>query len=206
MQPELQQQNVSLRRTLHGREVQQDRVPKVSGTQGGAVKSPATNWRGHDDVKKECLHDASESERQAAISAQELAAVLKHEMSQETTAFDSWKNEIKKDLQKRWRSKARREWQEEALCIAHLFLSDHQEWIVRNPLRRQKQSIHHVSGCDPQKAIRGNIPHRLLVLYRTRDQLPMKVPQTGKKQRNSNLNLARTRLHPVLGKFLFAEK
>ena len=61
--------------------------------------------------------------------------------------------------------------------ITYLFIYHHEEQIIRNPSRRRKKLIHHFSRCDPQKAIRGNIFHRLLLLYRTRGQLPMTVPQ-----------------------------
>ena len=56
--------------------------------------------------------------------------------------------------------------------------------MVRNPLRRQKKLIHHFRRCDPQKAMRGNTFDRLLLHYRTRDQLPMKVPQTENAAEN----------------------
>ena len=56
------------------------------------------------------------------------------------------------------------------------------------------------------RAIRGNMFHRLLLLNRTRDRLPMKVPHKGKKQRHSNLNLGRKRQNSVRGKSLSAEK
>ena len=76
----------------------------------------------------------------------------------------------------------------------------HQEQIVRNTSRRQKNKfIHHFSRCDPQKAIRGNKFCRLPLLYRTRDPFTLTVPQKGKKQRNSNLSNCRKRqVKPVL--------
>ena len=66
----------------------------------------------------------------------------------------------------------------------------------------QRQPV--ISG-EP-RAIRGNMFHRLLLLNRTRDRLPMKVPHKRKKQRHSNLNLGRKRQNSVRGKSLSAEK
>ena len=43
---------------------------------------------------KESFHDTTESEMQALISAQEMTAALRSEMSQETTACDSWNSEV----------------------------------------------------------------------------------------------------------------
>ena len=43
---------------------------------------------------KESVQETSESERQAVISAHELAADLRSEMPQETTACDPWKSKV----------------------------------------------------------------------------------------------------------------
>ena len=45
---------------------------------------------------QETFQGTSESERQALISAQQMAAGLQHEMSQATTACDSWKTKKKR--------------------------------------------------------------------------------------------------------------
>ena len=67
------------------------------------------------------FQETSVSERQAIVSAQEMAAFLQHEMSQATTACDAWKNEVKSLTKKRWQSSAQRAKQEESRCITHLF-------------------------------------------------------------------------------------
>ena len=54
--------------------------------------------------------------------------------------------------------------------FTRLFLYHQQEWILRNPLRRQKKLILHYRHRDLQKVTNGNIFHRLLLRYRTRDQ------------------------------------
>ena len=48
------------------------------------------------------------------------------------------------------------------------------------PLRRQKKVILHYRRCDLQKGTLGNFFHQLLLLNRTHDRLPMKVPQKRK--------------------------
>ena len=141
---------------------------------------------------EESFQENSESERQAVISAQQVASSLQSDMSQASSDCNSWKDgvwrltkEVAEQSTKRIAGRAPR--------ITHLFIHKHQEQTVRNPSRRQKKFIHHFSRCDPQKAIRGSMFCRLLLLYRTHDQWTLKIPQKGKKQRNSNLSSGRKR-------------
>ena len=53
------------------------------------------------------------------------------------------------------------------------------------------------SFTDLQKQILGNMFHRFLLLYQTRDFFPIKVPRAGRKQKISNSNLGRMRQNSV---------
>ena len=46
------------------------------------------------EILKESFEETLESERQAVISAQQFAIALQNEMSQESTACDSWTTEV----------------------------------------------------------------------------------------------------------------
>ena len=85
-------------------------------------------------------------------------------------------------------------------CSIPLILPQRQEWIVLNPLRRQKKLILQYRRGDLHTRILGDIFHVLSLFYRTHDQLPMKVPQPGKNQKHSNSNLGRMRKNSVQGK------
>ena len=184
--------NVSYRRTLHDREVQQEQITQHLEYQEAQLKKQLQTEDIMMASPEESFQENSESERQAAISAQQVASSLQRDMSQASSDCLSWKDgvwrltkEVAEQSTKRTAGRAPR--------ITHLFIHKHQEQIVRNPSRRQNKFIHHFSRCDPQKAIRGNMFCRPLLLSRTRDQLTLKVPQKGKKQRNSNLRNGRKR-------------
>ena len=105
------------------------------------------------------------------LSAQQLAISLENEMSQAPTVYDSWEIEAIR-LTMEVAEQSTKTTGRNPL-IAHLFIYHHQEWNVRNPLRRQKKLIPTVVIRRTQSV--GNIFHRLLLLYRTRDRLLMKV-------------------------------
>ena len=75
---------------------------------------------------------------------------------------------------------------------------------VRNKFRRKKELIHHNRDHDRQKATHGSKFHRLLLLYRTRVQSPMKVSRKERKQGHLNLSPGRKRQNSILGTTLFA--
>ena len=163
------------------------------GIPGGTIEKTVANWRSHDGVSRRKLpRKLRKWEAICYQRAQQVASSLQSDMSQASSDCNSWKDgvwrltkEVAEQSTKRIAGRAPR--------ITHLFIHKHQEQIVRNPSRRQNEFIHHFSRCDPQKAIRGNIFCRLPLLYRTRDPFTLKVPQKGKKQRNSNLRNGRKR-------------
>ena len=98
----------------------------------------------------ESFQETSENERQAEISAHKPPTTHRSEMSQATTACDSWINEVIR-LTKRWWSKARRASQEEGLSDFH----HRQEQIVSNPSHRWKELTHHHRHRDQQRLPMG---------------------------------------------------
>ena len=150
------------------------KLPKL-WTQWGATERPVTNWRTHDDVHDGKCSRNFRKGRQTIFSAQELAAALRNGVSQATTAFDSWKREVKKLTQAVADHSTKRIAGSNYLHSSVL-PPPHQEWFVRNFFCRQKELIHHRRHRDPQKkANHGSMFHRPLLLCWTRDQLPMKV-------------------------------
>ena len=152
------------------------------------------------------FQEISESERQAVISAQRLASSLQSEMSQATTACDFWTTKvIRLGKEVAEQNTKRITWETSSHCSSvHLPPSSVARSQPFTPTEKVEFTI--FSRSDSQKAVLGNIFHRLPLLYRTRDRLPMKVSQKGEEQRNSNLNLGRKRLDSVLGKSLVAVK
>ena len=121
MHSEPQSHIVSYRRSLHEREDQPERI-----TQHWEYQEAQTEELMMTSLK-DSFQETSESERQAAISAQQSAISLQSEMSQATTACDSWKTKaIKltkevcgaKHEEESWRGNPR---------ITHLVIYHHQE-------------------------------------------------------------------------------
>ena len=108
MHSELESHNASNRRSLHEREVQQERICTKLGIPGAHLRVQLQTEELMMTSLKESFQGNSESERQAVISAQQFAISLQSEMSQATSACDSWKPEVIRLKTRRWRCKARR--------------------------------------------------------------------------------------------------
>ena len=145
-----------------------------------------------------------ESERQAVISAQELASShRKWYVASNDSLWAFGKHKVTRLTKEVADGSTKRIARGNSLLICS-------STIIRNrscaTLYADKKLIHHHWHGDPHKANLGILFHRILLLYRTRDRLPMKVPQKAQKQRNSDLNDGRKRHYSVLGKSLSAEK
>ena len=79
MQSELQSQNVSCRRTLYDREVQQERITRHLEYQEAQWRIPLQTEELMMTSLKESFQENSGSERQAVIIAQQLALSLQSE-------------------------------------------------------------------------------------------------------------------------------
>ena len=99
MQSEQQSHVVRFGRVLHESEVQQEYLSQIY-----QKKKTSNTTRGNEEASYKMRPSTSESETQAVIGEQELAAVLQNEMS--PTSCNSWKTKVKR-LSKRWQSKAR---------------------------------------------------------------------------------------------------
>ena len=70
-------------------------------------------------------------------------------------------------------------------------------------VRREKN---HYLQLDPQTAARGNNFHRILLLFQTHAQLPMRVSRRERKPKPSDLGFGRKRHNLIRGKCFFAAK
>ena len=117
-------------------------------------------------IHEESLQETSKSEMQGVVR---VAIALQSEMSQEFTGCVFWKVEVMRRTKEvvEQRTKMTTGWNS---------LHDSSE----------KKLILHYRRRHLQEVIPWNTLHRLLLFVRPRDLLPMKVLQTGKKQRHSN--------------------
>ena len=145
---------------------------------------------------KESFQETSEGERQAVISAQQLAISLRREMSQATTACSSWENEV---------TRLTREVAEQSTKriaggnprITHL-LATTRKMLFATLLRRQKKLIHNHEHRDPQKATLW-VAYSATALSDTRTVADESTSR-GKKQKNSNLSPGSKRRNSIRGK------
>ena len=128
MHSELQSRIVSCRRSLHDREVQHEHIQFNSQNFLNLEHKEAklrVQWETEAlmmTCTKESFLGTSESERQGAIRAQELAVALRCEMTQETTACASWKSDLIK-LTKRGRGAKQEDNGWVKLCTLLIFSS-----------------------------------------------------------------------------------
>ena len=169
MRSELQSHNVSSRRCSHERGVQQERFVQNLEYWKAQLRGQLQNEKLIMTSLKQSFQETSENERQAVMSTQQLASSLQSEMSEATTACDSRRRDR---LTMEVTEQKRRRQLGGTPRMTHLLICHHQEETVRNASGRQK--IH--SPYHPLRAaeVRVNTFHRLLLLYRTCDQLPMK--------------------------------
>ena len=134
----------------------------------------------------ESFLETSERERQAVISAQDLAAALQHEMSQATTACESWKSEVIRRRKEVAEQNTKRTAGRNSLHCSSVLLPPSrmdcsqpftQTERVDSPLQTSRPTVG--NPCE-------HIPSTSSA--RTRDQLPMKENQKGKKQIISSVN------------------
>ena len=136
--------------------------------------------------------ETSESERKAVLSAQELATALRSERSQESTAWISWKTQVKRDTKELAEQGTKQVAGGNSLQHASVSLST-LGVDCSQPSTPTKKLLLQYNRRDPLKPTLETGFRRLLLLYRTRDQLPMKVLQTGKREKDSNSNVGRMR-------------
>ena len=151
MPSELQSHNVSSRRCSHERGVQQERFVQNLEYWKAQLRGQLQNGKLMMTSSKQSFQETSENERQAVISAQQLASSLQSEMSEATTACDSWITELVRLTMEVTERKRRRQLGGTPR-MTHLLIYHHQEEIVRNPSGRQK--IH--SPYQPLRAAEGN--------------------------------------------------
>ena len=151
MRSELQSDNVSSRRCSHERGVQQERFVQNLEYWKAQLRGQLQNEKLMMTSLKQSFQETSENERQAVISAQQLTSSLQSEMSEATTACDSWRTELVRLTMEVTERKRRRQLGGTPR-MTHLLIYHHQEEIVRNPSGRQK--IH--SPYQPLRAAEGN--------------------------------------------------
>ena len=98
-------------------------------------------------------------------------------MSQATTVCDSWWNRSYQTCQGSGGTKDEDKWKEHSYCSSVHLPSSRMECSQPFTPPEKVDS----NRCDPQNTIRRNIFHRLLLVYRTRDPLPMNVIRKRKE-------------------------
>ena len=127
MQSELQSHTACFRRTLHDREVQHERSTQHMENQEAQLRIQFQTEELMMTSLKESSQRNSENDRQAVISAQQLAISLQSEMSQASSACTSWKPRGTKTYHGGGGAKHEEDRWERTPHITHLFIYHHPE-------------------------------------------------------------------------------
>ena len=184
MRSELQSHNVSSRRCSHERGVQQERFVQNLEYWKAQLRGQLQNEKLIMTSLKQSFQETSENERQAVISAQQLASSLQSEMSEATTACDSRRRDR---LTMEVTEQKRRRQLGGTPRMTHLLICHHQEEIVRNASGRQK--IH--SPYQPLRAAEGNLCEHIPSTSTALSDMRSVTDETSKNEKKqiiSNLN------------------
>ena len=183
MHSELPSHIASYRRTLHDPEVERERSTQNLEQQEAQLRVQLQAEEAHDGANKGMFTNKLQKVRGKLLSANKSWRLLfEAKCRRNSTACASWKKKRGNETYHGCGG-AKHEGDSRRKLFALLICSSSTTRNVSYAtfLRQQKQLILHCRHRDLLKVTHGNTFHRLLMLYRTRGQLPIKVLQPSKE-------------------------